>query len=135
MNRYVRLDDGTLLDMNNTTILISEFQINGDSVSQKAYGSGSNYYMMSDKEFASITHKSDNLLDLVRVGDCVEMDNEWEILKVLRFSRYNNMVCMVRTSSNTEEYEFQKYRREYVKAIWFRSGDTMKRIGVEHERD
>ena len=74
-----------------------------------------------------ILNQSDNLIDLLEVGDCVELDNEWEILKVLRFNKDNEIVCMVRTSSGTEEYRFYEYRKDYIKAIWKRNGDVMRR--------
>ena len=61
---------------------------------------------------------SDSILDLVEVGDLVELDNEWEILKILRFSKNNNIVCMVYTSSSTEEYEFYDYRNKRITAIY-----------------
>jgi len=80
---------------------------------------------------AYIDKTSDNILDLLEVGDCVELDNEWEILKVLRFNKDNEMVCMVRTSSSTEEYRFYEYRKVYIKAIWKRNGDIMRRYEVK----
>jgi len=70
---------------------------------------------------------SDNLLDLLEVGDMVELDNEWELLKVLRFNKDSEIVCMVRTSSNTEEYRFCDYRSKRITAIWKRNGDIMRR--------
>ena len=71
---------------------------------------------------------SDNILDLVEVGDLVEIDNDWEILKVLIFSKKHNIVCMVHTSSNTEEYEFYDYRKKHITAIYKRqtNGDYKK---------
>jgi hypothetical protein len=74
-------------------------------------------------------HKtSDNILDLVEVGDLVEMDNEWEILQVLRLSKTDNPICIVRTSSNTEEYELNNYRKGFIVAIYKRqlNGDYKK---------
>jgi len=77
--------------------------------------------------------QSDNIIDLTEVGDCVELDNEWEILKVLRFNKDSEIVCMVRTSSNTEEYAFHDYRSKHITAIWKRNGNIMRRYAVEEE--
>lgn len=63
---------------------------------------------------------SDNIFDLVDVGDLVEKDNDWEILKVMRFNMDKNMVCLIHTSSNIEEYEINEYRKKFITAIYKR---------------
>ena len=77
-----------------------------------------------------VIEESDNLIDLLEVGDFIELDNEWEILKILRFNKNNEIVCMVRTSSNTEEYVLHDYRKKYIIAIWKRNGDIMRRYEI-----
>ena len=53
-----------------------------------------------------------NLLDLVRVGDCIELKNNYIY--------------------STDDYDLA-HINEIIKlvAIWFRSGDTMKRYEVK----
>lgn len=67
-----------------------------------------------------IKKTSDNILDLVDVGDLVEKDNDWEILKVMRINKDGNMVCIVHTSSSIEEYEIKEYRKKFIVAIYKR---------------
>lgn len=71
----------------------------------------------------NIKKTSDNILDLVEVGDLVEKDNDWEILKVMRISKNGNAVCSVRTSSNNEEYEINEYRKSMITSIYKRQSN------------
>lgn len=75
---------------------------------------------------------SDDILDLVEVNDLLELDNGWEILRVLKINKENQPVCLIRTSSNIEEYTFKGYRKKHIKAIYKRqpNGDY-KRYEVE----
>jgi len=89
----------------------------------------------TDNLARTLKHQSDNLIDLAEVGDMVELDNKWEILKVLRFNKDSEIVCMVRTSSNTEEYALHDYRKKHITALWKRNGDVMRRYEVEVTKD
>jgi len=79
---------------------------------------------------------SDDILDLVEVNDLLELDNDWEILKVLRINKDNQPVCLVRTSSNIEEYAFKDYRKKHITTIYKRqlNGDY-KRYEVKGEQE
>ena len=51
----------------------------------------------------NIKKTSDNILDLIEVGDLIEKDNDWEILKVMRISKNGNAVCSVQPSSKPSQ--------------------------------
>lgn len=104
MKRYVLLENGAIVDRNK------------------------HIYQLADEIL--MVKQSDNLLDLVEAGDLIEMDNEWEMLKVLGFDNKGNIVCDVRTSSSIETYVFKEYRKKFVLAIWKRNGDIMRRYEV-----
>lgn len=72
------------------------------------------YYPLEKLDYKT----SDNILDLIEVGDLIEKDNDWEILKVMRFNIDGNMVCLIHTSSNIEEYEINEYRKKFITAIY-----------------
>ena len=74
---------------------------------------------------ASVEKTSDNLLDLLEVGDCVELCNkngETFIYHMADKEAYNN--AMVDINDLTEE------DNAYVKAIWKRNGDIMRRYEI-----
>lgn len=109
LKRYVLLDDNNILDVS-TEI----YYIKGEN---ELYRDRPNACVVTVK-IGYIKKTSDDILDLVGVNDLLELDNDWEILKVLTFNKNNQLVCRVRTSSNTEEYTVKDYRKEYIKAIY-----------------
>src|SRR5690554_6273957 len=111
LKRYVLLDDNTILDVS-TEI----YYIKGEN---ELFRDRPNACMVTVK-IGYIKKTSDDILDLVEVNDLLELDNDWEILKVLIFNKDNQPVCLVRTSSNIEQYTFEDYRKKYIKAIYKR---------------
>lgn len=80
-----------------------------------------------------------NLLDLVRVGDCVEIKSSVYLHRIYEqvYKGLDNQVLpYIYMNVHIEtQYPLKNVNKEVITAIWFRSGDTMKRMEVEHERD
>ena len=74
---------------------------------------------------ANVDKSSDNLIDLLEVGDCVELCNKNDEVFIYHIADkevYNN--AMVDINDLAEE------GNDYVKAIWKRNGDVMRRYEV-----
>lgn len=111
LKRYVLLRNNTILDVSTET-----YYIKGEN---ELYRYRPNACMVTVK-IGYVKKTSDNILDLVEVDDLLELDNNWEILKVKRIDKDNQPVGIIRTSSNTEEYSFKDYRKKEIKAIYKR---------------
>lgn len=113
MKRYVLLEDKRIF---NGAEIVDAGNYNGKRVihsDDKGYFLG---YM--EKE-------TDNLIDLLEVGDCVELYNKNDETFIYHMSdkeAYNN--AMTDINDLTEEDNI------YVKAIWKRNGDIMRRYEV-----
>jgi len=79
----------------------------------------------TDNLARQIKLQSDNLIDLLEVGDCVELCNKNDEVFIYHIADkevYNN--AMVDINDLAEE------GNDYVKAIWKRNGNVMRRYEV-----
>ena len=117
LKRYVLTDRNNIVDLSKGCIYanghVGKFILKDDIV----YNQYDDSYDL--QTYCKIKNTSDNILDLVDVGDLLEKDNDWEILKVMKIRR-GDAVCIIRTSSNIEEYEVKDYRKSSILAIYKR---------------
>lgn len=117
MRRFVRVEDDRVIDT---------------SKEPANLGYGKSKWIMKDAELfiehyenqlytslGKVENQSDNPLALVKIGDCLE----YKVFGDLDYYR-------------VEDYEVENFRKGSlqgldIKAVWFKSADTMKRVELE----
>jgi hypothetical protein len=120
MKRYVLLEDKTIYD---TSKYIEDEDWGTCAI--EVTGKYLTYYLLPNhtliQKLGIIKLQSDNLLDLLEVGDCVEDE---EISQVINIFKTDNGYKIIITNTKTFE---TKLGCPTIKAIWKRNGDVMRR--------
>ena len=109
MKRYVMLEDKEIVDTRNNPI----YHIAEDTLWHNSMLQG------------TIIKQSDNLLDLLEVGDCVEFENKKKEAFIYHIPDKEAFNLVIDDISNSTKED-----NAYVVAIWKRNGDVMRRYEV-----